>query len=308
MDRLIFALLSKLSVCECSQIPAFCATDCRKDSHSSSTWLNSTSTTHSSTTYLVVSEGKNIFIWFTRSIFDFIPSAVQGHIKYSFCRLSKLKILECRENHLKTLPKSLSRLTYLERLDIGNNDFTELASTCSHIVLYLEAMWNNLFLTWPCFSSLQPEVVGSLTGLLELWCDCNRITTFPSVSEGNRHCLLTTRTGSNRSHFEWYLRTKTFAIANVCFQGIGNLKQLMFLDASKNRIETLPAEIDGCISLADLHLSTNLLQQLPENIGGTLVLLFSHFLNSLFGMHFRYCWIFVSFSFQAGWAVWRHWR
>ena len=41
-------------------------------------------------------------------------------------RLSKLKILESRENHLKTLPKSMSRLTCLERLDIGNNEFTEL--------------------------------------------------------------------------------------------------------------------------------------------------------------------------------------
>ena len=43
-------------------------------------------------------------------------------------RLSKLKILEVRENHLKTLPKSVARLTALERLDIGNNEFTELVS------------------------------------------------------------------------------------------------------------------------------------------------------------------------------------
>lgn len=51
------------------------------------------------------------------------------------------------------------------------------------------------------------------------------------------------------------------------FQTIGRLKQLMYFDASKNRIECLPNEIDGCVALADLHLSTNLLQQLPENIG-----------------------------------------
>ena len=38
-------------------------------------------------------------------------------------RLNKLKILEVRENRLKTLPKSLSRLTELERLDLGTNDF-----------------------------------------------------------------------------------------------------------------------------------------------------------------------------------------
>jgi erbb2-interacting protein len=39
-----------------------------------------------------------------------------------------LKILELRENHLKTLPKSFSRLTELERLDVGHNEFTELVS------------------------------------------------------------------------------------------------------------------------------------------------------------------------------------
>ncbi len=52
-----------------------------------------------------------------------------NELYFTHCfRLSKLKILEARENHLKTLPKSMSRLTCLERLDIGNNDFSELVS------------------------------------------------------------------------------------------------------------------------------------------------------------------------------------
>jgi hypothetical protein len=38
-------------------------------------------------------------------------------------RLSKLKILELRENRLRTLPKSLDNLQFLERLDIGTNEF-----------------------------------------------------------------------------------------------------------------------------------------------------------------------------------------
>ena len=48
---------------------------------------------------------------------------------------------------------------------------------------------------------------------------------------------------------------------------MGNLKQLMYFDASKNRIEAVPAEIEGCVSLSDLHLSTNMLKELPETIG-----------------------------------------
>lgn len=38
-------------------------------------------------------------------------------------RLSNLKVLEVRENRLKTLPKSMCRLTELIRLDVGTNEF-----------------------------------------------------------------------------------------------------------------------------------------------------------------------------------------
>lgn len=51
------------------------------------------------------------------------------------------------------------------------------------------------------------------------------------------------------------------------FQTIGGLKQLMFLDASKNNLMCLPHEIEGCCSLADIHLTSNCLQSLPESIG-----------------------------------------
>ena len=60
--------------------------------------------------------------------------------------------MEVRENRLKTLPKSLSRLICLERLDIGNNDFAEI-----------------------------PDVVATLLNLQELWCDTNQLTAIPPV-------------------------------------------------------------------------------------------------------------------------------
>jgi hypothetical protein len=47
----------------------------------------------------------------------------------------KLRILEIRENHLKTLPKSFGRLVELERLDIGNNEFTELVGVHTGICI-----------------------------------------------------------------------------------------------------------------------------------------------------------------------------
>jgi len=48
---------------------------------------------------------------------------------------------------------------------------------------------------------------------------------------------------------------------------IGKLKMLVYLDMSKNRIETVDLDISGCEALEDLLLSSNMLQQLPESIG-----------------------------------------
>ncbi|XP_008585600.1 PREDICTED: leucine-rich repeat-containing protein 1-like [Galeopterus variegatus] len=48
---------------------------------------------------------------------------------------------------------------------------------------------------------------------------------------------------------------------------IGKLKMLVYLDMSKNRIETVDMEISGCEALEDLLLSSNMLQQLPDSIG-----------------------------------------
>nr|XP_025873854.1 leucine-rich repeat-containing protein 7 isoform X3 [Vulpes vulpes] len=42
---------------------------------------------------------------------------------------------------------------------------------------------------------------------------------------------------------------------------------LVYLDMSKNRIETVDMEISGCEALEDLLLSSNMLQQLPDSIG-----------------------------------------
>lgn len=68
--------------------------------------------------------------------------------------MARLQIVELRENHLKTLPKSMTRLIELRRLDIGQNDFIEF-----------------------------PEVIGSLKNLTELWCDFNKLVAISEVRE-----------------------------------------------------------------------------------------------------------------------------
>ncbi|KFV04556.1 Protein LAP2, partial [Pterocles gutturalis] len=76
---------------------------------------------------------------------------------------------------------------------------------------------------------LQPEVLEQLSGLKEFWMDGNRLTLIPGF--------------------------------------IGTLKQLTYLDVSKNNIEVVEEGVSGCESLQDLLLSSNSLQQLPESIG-----------------------------------------
>lgn len=52
-----------------------------------------------------------------------------------------------------------------------------------------------------------------------------------------------------------------------CIQLLGKLKQLVYLDVSKNNLEMVDEQICGCESLQDLLLSNNALTQLPGSIG-----------------------------------------
>lgn len=53
----------------------------------------------------------------------------------------------------------------------------------------------------------------------------------------------------------------------TCLQELGNLRRLVCLDVSENRLEELPAELGGLVLLTDLLLSQNWLQRLPDGIG-----------------------------------------
>lgn len=48
---------------------------------------------------------------------------------------------------------------------------------------------------------------------------------------------------------------------------LGMLKQLAYLDVSKNNLEMVDEQICGCENLQDLLLSNNALTQLPGSIG-----------------------------------------
>lgn len=52
-----------------------------------------------------------------------------------------------------------------------------------------------------------------------------------------------------------------------CPQELGNLRRLVCLDVSENKLEQLPNEVSGLVALTDLLLSQNLLECIPDGIG-----------------------------------------
>ena len=63
----------------------------------------------------------NIFIFF-------LENGLCNYGTFLNYSLENLQSLELRENLIRTLPHSLSQLTKLERLDLGDNEIEELVS------------------------------------------------------------------------------------------------------------------------------------------------------------------------------------
>ncbi len=94
-----------------------------------------------------------------------------------------MKVLEVRENRLKTLPKSLVRLAELERLDLGTNEFDVFVSFFFKLCFKNCRFINSL-------SLFKPEVICQIPSLLEIWMDNNKIEYIPDVSADGKHILI----------------------------------------------------------------------------------------------------------------------
>lgn len=75
------------------------------------------------------------------------------------------------------------------------------------------------YFTFYVLSPVQPEVIGSLVNLTELWFDNNKVKSVPPL--------------------------------------VGHLKKLTHLDACKNKVDWVAGDVENCIALTDFHLSSN---------------------------------------------------
>ncbi|XP_061655251.1 erbin isoform X3 [Phyllopteryx taeniolatus] len=196
-------------------------------------------------------------LYLNDAFLEFLPA--------SFGRLTKLQILELRENQLKMLPKfydpadvcvcvcvcacvrrSMQKLTQLERLDLGSNEFTEV-----------------------------PEVLEQLTGIKELWMDGNRLTFLPGMLGTLKQLLYLDVSKNNLEMVDEQIcgceSLQDLLLSNNALTQlpgtIGSLKKLTALKVDENQLMELPDSIGGLTSLDELDCSFNEIEALPASIG-----------------------------------------
>uniref|UniRef100_A0A8C7LCN8 Erbb2 interacting protein n=1 Tax=Oncorhynchus kisutch TaxID=8019 RepID=A0A8C7LCN8_ONCKI len=161
-------------------------------------------------------------------------------------KLTKLQILELRENQLKMLPKSMHKLTQLERLDLGSNEFTEV-----------------------------PEVLEQLTGIKELWMDGNRLTFLPGMLGTLKQLSYLDVSKNNLEMVDEQIcgceSLQDLLLSNNALTqlpgSIGSLKKLTALKVDENQLMYLPDSVGGLAALDELDCSFNEIEALPSSIG-----------------------------------------
>uniref|UniRef100_A0A671M6Y0 Protein scribble homolog n=1 Tax=Sinocyclocheilus anshuiensis TaxID=1608454 RepID=A0A671M6Y0_9TELE len=178
---------------------------------------------------------------YNRSLEELLLDANQlRELPKPFFRLHNLRKLGLSDNEIQKLPPDIANFTQLVELDISRNDISEIPENikfCQALEI-ADFSGNPLSRLPDGFTQLRglahlslndPDTLGALPNLRELWLDRNQLSSLPPE--------------------------------------LGNLRQLVCLDVSENRLSELPTEISGLIALTDLLLSENLLEVLPDSIG-----------------------------------------
>ncbi|KAF1613919.1 UNVERIFIED_CONTAM: Erbin, partial [Eudyptes pachyrhynchus] len=144
------------------------------------------------------------------------------------------------------LCRTMSRLTQLERLDLGSNEFTEV-----------------------------PEVLEQLSGLKEFWMDGNRLTLIPGfigtlkqltyldVSKNNIEVV---EEGISGCESLQDLLLSSNSLQQLP-ESIGSLKKVTTLKIDENQLISLPDSIGGLLSVEELDCSFNEIETLPSSVG-----------------------------------------
>uniref|UniRef100_A0A3P8RF28 Disease resistance R13L4/SHOC-2-like LRR domain-containing protein n=1 Tax=Astatotilapia calliptera TaxID=8154 RepID=A0A3P8RF28_ASTCA len=167
----------------------------------------------------------------------FLNDAFLEYLPANFGRLSKLRILELRENHLKTIVCSVKMSVFL--------------------------------------CACQPEVLEQIHNLKELWLDNNSLQTIPG-SIGKLRQLRYLDLAKNRietldADISGCEALEDLLLSSNMLQhlpdSIGMLKKLTTLKVDDNQLTSLPNTIGSLSLLEELDCSCNELESLPPTIG-----------------------------------------
>uniref|UniRef100_A0A3Q0RLQ0 Leucine rich repeat containing 7 n=1 Tax=Amphilophus citrinellus TaxID=61819 RepID=A0A3Q0RLQ0_AMPCI len=229
----------------------------------------------------------------------FLNDAFLEYLPANFGRLSKLRILELRENHLKTMPKLwsflftcqpevLEQIHNMKELWLDNNSLQTIPGSVGKLrqLRYLDLAKNrietldadisgcealeDLLLSSNMLQHL-PDSIGMLKKLTTLKVDDNQLTSLPNTI-GSLSLLEELDCSCNELESLpptiGYLHSlRTFA-ADENFltelpREIGNCKNVTVMSLRSNKLEFLPDEIGQMTKLRVLNLSDNRLKNLP---------------------------------------------
>ncbi|MEQ2167038.1 hypothetical protein GOODEAATRI_000134, partial [Goodea atripinnis] len=153
--------------------------------------------------------------------------------------LLNLRKLGLSDNVIQRLPPDVANFMQLVELDISRNEIPEIPESIKFCrALEIADFSGNPLSRLPDgFTQLRtlahlslndPDTLGALPNLRELWLDRNQLSSLPPE--------------------------------------LGNLRRLVCLDVSENRLEELPSELSGLLALTDLLLTQNLLEVIPDSI------------------------------------------
>uniref|UniRef100_A0A7S0YIR7 Uncharacterized protein n=1 Tax=Polytomella parva TaxID=51329 RepID=A0A7S0YIR7_9CHLO len=167
-----------------------------------------------------------------------------------FTPLSDLRSLNVASNSLVTLPASIAYLERLATLNVSQNALVTLPSN-------LGSNQPALAVVIACQNQIQcvPPGLAMDPGLIKLDLSKNKIQNLDDrvLSSGFRALV--------------ELDLSENLLSGTLNPSIGSLGKVQILRLSRNKIQTLPAQIQHCSALIELYLGSNALTSLPSTLG-----------------------------------------